>query len=101
MEVLSTLQSTGVSTTWLDAIQLGLELRDQASFEESELYQQLQMSASHPTHLECPTPLNNAPNPLNNAPTGITQHPNNQPPTNGTTYADTRCICKISLTKGE
>ena len=45
----------------------------QVSFVRSELSQQLQMSAFHPTHPEYPTPLNTAP-------TDMTQHLNNQPP---------------------
>ena len=62
--------TSGVNTTWLDPRR---GARDQVSFVRSELSQQLQMSAFHPTHLECSTPLNTAP-------IGMTQHPNNQPP---------------------
>ena len=49
---------SGVTTTWLDHRP---GVRVQVSFVRSELSQQLQMSAFHPTHPECPTPLNTAP----------------------------------------
>ena len=62
--------TSGVNTTWLDPRR---GVRDQVFFLRCELSQQLQMSAFHPAHLECPTFLNTAP-------TGMTQHPNNQPP---------------------
>ena len=44
--------TSGVNTTWLDPRR---GARDQVSFVRSELSQQLQMSAFHPAHLECPT----------------------------------------------